>query len=188
MLVVLSSDSFNPASLVLCQPRFEVQQSYFELPPQPCRFLLDLLVDDIELSVECHFILIACIDESTNAFIENLVLFYFIIKLFLELMQMLLLIMAAFLLVMRLSFLSQLHLKSSLIKCMLDDVQLLGHLILFGGQLKDLGFASIALSVLCTLASSTVSMRLMLMRSSKGGGLRNTAGDWKRGLNSCTCI
>ena len=188
MLVVLSSDSFNPASLVLCQPRFKVQQSYFELPSQSCRFLLDLLVDDIDLSVECNFILIACIDESTNAFVENLVLFNFIIKLFLELMQMLLLIMAAFLLVMRLGFLSQLHLKPSLIKSMLDDVQLLGHLILFGGQLKDLGFASIASFVLCILASSTVSTRLMLMRSSKGGGLGNTAGDRERGLNSCTCI
>jgi hypothetical protein len=100
MLVVLSSDSFNLASLVLRQPCFKVQQSYFELLPQPRRFPLDLLVDAIDLLVECNFILVASIDESTNAFIENLVLFHFIIKLLLELMQMLLGIMGTFSLIM----------------------------------------------------------------------------------------
>lgn len=188
MLVVLSSDSFNPASLVLCQPRFKVQQSYLELLPQPRRFLLDLLVDAIDLPVESNFILVASINESTNAFIENLVLFYFIIKLFLELMQVLLFIMAACTLIMCLGLLSQVHLKSSLIECMLNDVQLLGHLILFGGQLEDLGFASIALFVWCILDSFWVSVWLMMARSMNGGGLGNTAGDWMRGLNSCICV
>jgi len=71
---------------------------------------------------------------------------------------------------------------------MLNDVQLLGHLILLGGQLEYLGFASTAFFVWCILDSSIGSLRLMTLRSLNGGGLGNTAGDWNRGLNSCICV
>ena len=122
VLIVLSPNLFNPPSLLLCQPHFKVPERHLELLPQPRCFLLDLVVDTINLPVELNFILIASINESTNAFIENLVLFYFIIKLLLELMQMLLVIMAACLLIMCLGLLYQVHLKTSLVQCMLDDV------------------------------------------------------------------
>jgi hypothetical protein len=71
---------------------------------------------------------------------------------------------------------------------MLYDVQLLGHFILFGGQLEYLGFASTALFVWCIFNSFIVSLRLMMMRSLTARGFANTAGDWKRGLNSSICI
>lgn len=122
VLIVLSSHLVNPPSPFLCQPRFKVPQRHLELLPQPRCFLLDLLVDTINLPVELNFILIASINESTNAFIKNLVLFYFIIKLFLELMQMLLIIVATCVLIMCLGLLCQVHLKTSLVECMLNDV------------------------------------------------------------------
>ena len=82
MFTVFSSYLTKFIVLLLRKVLFKFIKSQLEFLPHELNFIVHFIVNTIDLASKLNFILIARIDESSNAFIQDFILFYIAFKFF----------------------------------------------------------------------------------------------------------